>query len=268
MKNANPSAPALRPTPMRRSPATPARRPGPIAAPGPRPNAALAPRRPVAASAMVESPIHDGRSVARPAAAGSSPIPEHSEVGEVSYVAVLAASSSRSLSPWAADLDLGEGDLELRPVRAPSGAPNASLKQLRGYRAADLEAIADIGVQYLHAGALVAARVIFEGLTAIDPTDPYFVLALGLTHEREGRLEEALSAYRQAMRLEPNEGYAEVNAAELLIGRRDFAAARPLLDRALRAAEGHGDHALAQKARLLGQHLAQLAQNHNGRNPR
>lgn len=239
-----------RPSPRR--PQAADRRPGPLApAPVPAtPRPIPARPRPIPARASA------GSSLASPPP--PAPLPEQGAGSGVSYLAVIPRPSG-SLSPWVGGFESQLEAVEIKAVQGKGAVDTRSLKLQRGYRSEDLEAIAEIAVQYLHSGALLAARTILEGLVAIDPEDPYFVLALGLSYEREGRLEQALEAYRCAARLDPREARAEINAAEVLISRDDLAQARPLLVRAIRASKVNGEPALEQKARALLVHLDGLA---------
>lgn len=143
-----------------------------------------------------------------------------------------------------------------RAPSAPEGAAPASLAprslgEARGYTREELFAIAEIGYHYLLSGGLRIAGVIFEGLSAVAPEEAYFALALGLTLDRQERIDEAAGAYRRASMLDPADGRADVNLAELLLMRGDEAGARAHLARARAKAAARGDEALAGKATAL-----------------
>ncbi|MCC7384685.1 MAG: tetratricopeptide repeat protein [Deltaproteobacteria bacterium] len=143
----------------------------------------------------------------------------------------------------------------VRVERSAAAAPRSlacrGLREARGYTRAELFAIAEIGYHYLLNGGVRLAHVIFEGLVAVAPEEAYFALALGLTLDRQERIDEAASAYRRAAELDPADGRADVNLAELLLLGGDEAGARAHLDRARQKATAGGDQALAKKATAL-----------------
>jgi Flp pilus assembly protein TadD len=144
-------------------------------------------------------------------------------------------------------------------VRAPDEAQLApsrgDLASARGYDREDLHAIADMARSYLFGGAPHLALVLFEGLHAVAPAEPYFALGLGLTYDRLDRAADAARSYAQAARLAPADARPLVNLAELRIEAGDRSAARALLGSAVLKAERAADRALAAKAAAL---LSQL----------
>jgi len=116
-----------------------------------------------------------------------------------------------------------------------------SLAEARGYDAAMLYGLAEIAHHYLASGGVRIGLVLFEGLAAIAPEVAYFRLGLGFALDRSGRTDEAMRAYELAIALDPADGRAELNLAELLLEKGDRAAARARLilarDKARRAQE-------------------------------
>ena len=131
-----------------------------------------------------------------------------------------------------------------------------ALSAVRGYARADLIAMAEIGYHYLMSGAPEFAHVIFDGLVAIAPQEPYFALSLGLTHDHLGELKAAARCYARASKLDPTDGRPDVNRAELHIEVRDFDRAKKLLRSGLRKAVAAEDDRLAIKAKALLDHVS------------
>lgn len=134
-----------------------------------------------------------------------------------------------------------------------------SLAEVRGYSLEDLYAIAEIGYHYLFAGGLNLSLTIFEGLTAVAPNEAYFALALGLTHDHLDNRAEANRWYKKAAELDPSDGRADINRAELYLAAGDRKSAKKLLGRGAKKARVKGDQMLARKAMALINHLERAA---------
>jgi Flp pilus assembly protein TadD len=126
-----------------------------------------------------------------------------------------------------------------------------SLATTRGYDEATLFALAEIAHHYVLSGGTRLALVIFEGLTAVAPKEPYFVLGLAYTLDRAGRLDDAIAAYRRALGLSPRDARTHLNLGELLWAQGALSDARAHLDRAVNLAATGDDEALHRKARAL-----------------
>lgn len=130
-------------------------------------------------------------------------------------------------------------------------AEDRTLGEIRRYGRPDLYAIAELGHQYLFAGGVGVAEAIFEGLVGVAPNEPYFNLALGLVRDRQGRIDEAERAYVKAGSLDPLDGRADVNRAEIRLQMRDYRKARQLLALGSQKAQRRGDVDLQRKADAL-----------------
>ncbi len=139
--------------------------------------------------------------------------------------------------------------------------PNTSLAEQRGYAREDLFAIAEIGHNYLFNGGLDLALSLFEGLVAVAPNEAYFVLALGLTHDRLGAPTEAYRWYAHAAKLDKNDPRPDVNMAELDIAAGRFDRAKKLLMRAMQKSRGAGEREVEAKARAMLKHLERRTKN-------
>ena len=131
-----------------------------------------------------------------------------------------------------------------------------TLADARGYTRDDLFAVAEIGYHYLFSGGLKLALTLFEGLVAVEPDEAYFALALGLTHDHLGNRAEANTWYHRASVLDPTDGRADINRAELFLQGGDKSTARKLLSLGAQKARALGDQALARKATALIHHIA------------
>ena len=133
--------------------------------------------------------------------------------------------------------------------------PSRGLAEVRGYRREDLMAVAEIAYHYLFSGGLELARTLYEGLSAVQPEEPYYALALGLTYDRLDDKPQAERWYRTAAQLDPADGRADVNRAELYLEGGDFVRAAKLLRRGVSKASLRRDAELARKTTAILSHL-------------
>jgi tetratricopeptide (TPR) repeat protein len=138
-------------------------------------------------------------------------------------------------------------------------ASQTSLAQRRGYEREDLFAIAEIAYHYLFSGGTKLALALYEGLAAVAPDEPYFALALGLTHDHLGDKRSALQWYDRARTLDPGDARPDVNTAELYLEDRDYPRAKQYLARAVTKARARNDRALERKAVSILGHLGRAA---------
>jgi tetratricopeptide (TPR) repeat protein len=108
------------------------------------------------------------------------------------------------------------------PREVAPAPPPTSLRALRGYTAEELEAVADLGYLLYSNGRLDDARVVFDGLVAIDPANAYHARALAAALFALGDLEGALGAVSKSITLSPTS-----TAALLLRAQIHLAASRP-----------------------------------------
>lgn len=133
----------------------------------------------------------------------------------------------------------------------PDAVACRSIAETRGYSDDELYALAEVGYHYIRNGGLRLALVIFEGLTAIKPEEPYFWLALGLVTDYLGDKSRAHRCYKHAGKLDPADPRPDLNVAELHIERGDKKTAIAYLRRASQKARRAGDEALENKANAL-----------------
>jgi len=91
----------------------------------------------------------------------------------------------------------------------------ATLKEVRGYTDDELYSIARLGHQFFMQGKIQEARVLFQGLYAVCPTDVYFAKALGVVELAAGNAQDALAAFDIAVRLAPQDASVLIGRAEV-----------------------------------------------------
>ena len=125
-----------------------------------------------------------------------------------------------------------------------------SLKQIMGLSTDELYAISTQGYNFFLQGKIQPARVIFEGLVAIDPRNSYYYRALGVIYWREKEPQKALKQFTYAIRVAPHEIASYINRAEVFVSNKQFDDARNDLEFALTHSGTH-DGALIRKARAI-----------------
>ena len=146
--------------------------------------------------------------------------------------------------------------VEPAPVGAYVRSQERPLVLVRGYDREDLFAVAEVAYVYLFGGHEQLARVLFEGLAAVAPHEPYFALALGLTYDLCQDLPKAEASYARAAQLDPKDPRPDVNRAELRIERRQYQQAHQLL---VRAQNKSADPELSAKIDALRLQVERLA---------
>lgn len=131
---------------------------------------------------------------------------------------------------------------------ARPSARGSSLLELRGYDAAELEAVAELGYLLYSNRQLDKARVVFEGLAAIDPTCEYYTRALATIFLALGDLDRACDAASRSIALARDPVMALMLRAEIHLAAARPAKAAADLEHILRTAR---DHVRTPLARLL-----------------
>lgn len=101
----------------------------------------------------------------------------------------------------------------------------STLREVRGYSEEELYSIARTGYFFFYQGKIEEARVVFQGLYAIDPAEPYYARALGVVEMASGNPTGAIAAYDVAVKMAPYEAAGYLGRAEvkLLQGHREQA---------------------------------------------
>lgn len=125
----------------------------------------------------------------------------------------------------------------------------ATLKDVRGYTDEELYAVAKTAYFFYYQGRLNEARVLFQGLYAVNPLDPYFAKALGVVELAAGNIQGALSAYDVAIKLGPDDPAPYIGRAEVKLFQGLKAQAVEDLRKALQIADQ--DSPMAKKASAI-----------------
>lgn len=125
-----------------------------------------------------------------------------------------------------------------------------SLKQIVGLQDAELFAIANQGYYLFLQGKSEPARILFEGLVAIDPRNAYYYRALGAIYWRLKEPQKAVRQFTYAIRVAPREITSYINRAEVYVAQSQFKLARADLNFALSNAASH-EAPLAKKAQAM-----------------
>jgi len=141
-------------------------------------------------------------------------------------------------------------EVRLRKLVGQWSKGQVSLRQIVGLSEEELYAIASQGYFMFLQGKTEPARVVFEGLVAIDPRNAYYYRALGAIYWRLKEGTKAVKQFTYAIRVAPRDIASYINRAEIYVAQRQFKAARSDLDHALRSA-GANDGALTRKARAM-----------------
>lgn len=125
-----------------------------------------------------------------------------------------------------------------------------SLRQIVGLNANELHAIASQGYLLFMQGKTESARIIFEGLVAVEPRNAYYYRALGAIYWRLRDPQKAIKQFTYAIRVAPKDVQSYINRAEVYVAERKLAEAKSDLRFALDNA-GPFDGALVRKARAM-----------------
>lgn len=143
---------------------------------------------------------------------------------------------------------------KLQPMIERWAKGEITLKDIKGYTDEELYAIAAQGYNFFLQGKTEPARVIFEGLVAIDPKNSYYYRGLGVIYLQMKDLEKALRQFSFAIRLTPKDMVSYINRAEIYMAMKNFKEAESDLNKALHYA-GPNDNALVKKANAMLQML-------------
>lgn len=87
--------------------------------------------------------------------------------------------------------------------------------EVEGMTFEEAKAIAQIGCDLAAAGRLDEARIVFEGVVAMNPRDAASRAALGTVYQKLGRIEDAITEYSAAISNDEKNPIALANRGEL-----------------------------------------------------
>ena len=114
----------------------------------------------------------------------------------------------------------------------------------------ELSTLAASARQSAEAGHLDEARMLLEGLLALEPGQAFLHTNLGCVLVKMGREEEALKAFEEALALDAHDVAAHTHAGELRLERAEGERALAHFDLAI-AQDPEGKSAFANRARTL-----------------
>ncbi|MBI2567979.1 MAG: tetratricopeptide repeat protein [Candidatus Schekmanbacteria bacterium] len=133
-----------------------------------------------------------------------------------------------------------------------------SLAQAKGFTTQDIVGIAHLAHMLYLQGKTDSAKIIFEGLEALEPNDAFIQSALGAIYLRDENEAAALRHLNRALELKPNDIYALCNRGELRLRASMFQEATEDLRRAI-ALDPDGNDPAGMRARALVSAIKEIA---------
>ncbi|MCC6811648.1 MAG: hypothetical protein IT381_29730 [Deltaproteobacteria bacterium] len=130
-----------------------------------------------------------------------------------------------------------------------------NLRELYGYTDDELYGISSQAFTLLMAGKLEPAKVIFEGLVALDPRNDYYYRALGFLYHRLGDADRAVRQFGYAIQVQPKDLISYVNRAEVFVQQKSWGKAEDDLRRVLQIGASDPAHPMVRKATAMLQML-------------
>jgi len=125
-----------------------------------------------------------------------------------------------------------------------------TLQELHGITGPEMLEMAVTGYTMYEQGQYKQAKVIFEGLAALDPKEAYYRTALGAVFLAEGKLDEALTVLDEAVSLDAKDLAAFVNRGEAHLRKGDIIKAAHDFKKAI-TLDPSGKDPLTRRARAL-----------------
>ncbi|WP_199153208.1 SycD/LcrH family type III secretion system chaperone [Chromobacterium sp. ASV23] len=117
----------------------------------------------------------------------------------------------------------------------------ATLGNITGYSAAELEAIYERGYRAWSAGDLDSATADFAFLALQQPLDRRFLFAFACALKRHGEFRHALTFFGYSVAMQANDPFATFHIAECLLAMDELNAARDALDTTIALCYGQAD---------------------------
>jgi tetratricopeptide (TPR) repeat protein len=132
-----------------------------------------------------------------------------------------------------------------------------NLRELYGYTDDELYGISTQAFTLLMAGKLEPAKVIFEGLVALDPRNDYYYRALGFLYHRLGDPDRAVRQFGYAIQVQPKDLISYVNRAEVFVQQKNWPKAEDDLRKVVQLGGNDAQHPMVRKANAMLQMLPQ-----------
>lgn len=144
---------------------------------------------------------------------------------------------------------------KLQPMIERWAKGEITLKDIKGYTDEELYAIASQGYNFFLQGKTEPAKIIFEGLVAIDPKNAYYYRGLGVIYLQMKDLDKAYKQFSFAIRLAPKDMTSYINRAEISMALKHFNDAESDLNKALSLAHADTNSPLVKKINAMLQML-------------
>lgn len=92
-----------------------------------------------------------------------------------------------------------------------------TLAELEGVDGDSQNKLAHLGYRLLTSGKLEDAKLVFEGLVALNPYEPYFLVAAGSVAQQQDRYDDAEHWYSRALDRDANHVVARANRGEVRV---------------------------------------------------
>jgi len=129
--------------------------------------------------------------------------------------------------------------------------------EVEGLTFEEAKAIAQVGCDLAAAGRLDEARIVFEGLVAMNPRDSAAHAALGTVYQKLGRIDDAVTEYSAAISGDAKNPIALANRGELRLKAGDRQGFTDLAQAV--EADPHGETAAGRRARGLVKAITMMA---------
>lgn len=136
-----------------------------------------------------------------------------------------------------------------------------TFRELHMLSSEDMRSIATTGVQLFEQGRYSEAKVVFEGLNALDPTESYYVTALGAIYLAQKNLPLAIQALTEAIKLNKADSAALIYRGQAYLRQGDYVAGANDLKRLVELDPKHENPLTLQAvalARAAFEHLEEL----------
>jgi tetratricopeptide (TPR) repeat protein len=148
------------------------------------------------------------------------------------------------------DINAQQMQARLEKMVAQWSQGKITLKHIVGLNESELYAIASQAYFFFLQGKNEPARILFEGLVALDPRNAYYYRALGAVYWRLKEAQKALRQFTYAIKVSPQDISSYVNRAEVYVYSKQFDQARRDLNYAIEHAAPH-EQPLQDKARAI-----------------
>jgi tetratricopeptide (TPR) repeat protein len=125
-----------------------------------------------------------------------------------------------------------------------------TLQELHGITGPEMMEMAVTGFTMYEQGQYKQAKVIFEGLSSLDPSEGYYRTALGAVHLAEGNLDAAVKVLDEAVGLDSKDLAAYVNRGEAFLRKGEIIKAAQDFKQAI-TLDPQGKDPLTRRARAL-----------------